>query len=190
MLPDPAVTKFSSAQGGNCEGPPLKDDGPSQLRGLLPGDEPQAGNGTWILFENNGASIGPQSGPTLAELLDSARSVDPAKQADPARLLDSAPTTKLKTSPTSQHRPGVSSKPSQGSAAVPSQPYDETSLHQLMTEATVPRPCLWSAGRGNNAPTYLLTRAGVAIVHPTSPMTLASGDLTERHCSRLDSASP
>ena len=36
--------------------------------------------------------------------------------------------------------------------------------------------------------TYPLTEAGVATVLPPSPLTTASGDLTEHHCTRLDSA--
>ena len=42
------------------------------------GDEPQASNGTRILFKNNGASIAPQAGSRLAGSLDPAKPLDPA----------------------------------------------------------------------------------------------------------------
>ena len=38
--------------------------------------------------------------------------------------------------------------------------------------------------------TYPLTRASVATVHSSSLLTPASGDLTERHCSGLNPATP
>ena len=38
--------------------------------------------------------------------------------------------------------------------------------------------------------TYPLTRAGVATVPPPSSLMTASGNLTESHCTRLDSATP
>ena len=106
------------------------------------GDEPQAGNGTRTPFENNRACIAPQPGPTLAELLDSARSLDPAKKADPARLLDSAPTTKLNTSPASQHRPWrvLQTRPRVSGRPIPAVRWDKSPLANDQSHSTPPMP--------------------------------------------------
>ena len=52
------------------------------------GDEPRAGNGTRILFKNNGASIAPQACLRLAGSLNPAKPLDPTELADPAWFLN------------------------------------------------------------------------------------------------------
>ena len=50
------------------------------------GDGSRAGNGTWILFINNGAGTTPQTGTHFARSLDPAKPRNPAKLSDPAEM--------------------------------------------------------------------------------------------------------
>ena len=80
-------------------------------------------------------------------------------------------------------QPRVNSRPIQAVCA------DETSINNDRGNSAPPMP-LVSRNMATVPLTYPLTRAGVATMPPLSlPMT-ASGDLTECHCTRLDSATP
>ena len=155
------------------------------------GDEPRAGNGTWILFKNNGANIAPQDGPRLAG------SLNLAELSDPTKLLDSAPTTgSMRPSPSHHDFPN---KPAPPLACSPTRPW--VSSRPILAVRWDESPP--TDDRGNSASPMPLVSRGVATVPhlpadqgwrgystPSSPLMPASGDLTERHCSGLNPATP
>ena len=169
------------------------------------GDEPRAGNGTRICFKNSRAHIAPQTGVRQAGSLDPARhatrprpSTRQGTSTRPQRLAQGNSTRRnlgFPSKPTHKWRPR---QPSHGSAPVPSRPYDGTRPQSLMTKTTLPPPMPVVSQSVATVPlTYPLTRAGTTTVFPPSPLTTASGGLTEntvcgstrpRHDDRQDGA--
>ena len=151
------------------------------------GDEPQAGNGTRIYFKNNGARIAPQTGVCQAGSLDPAKRVTrprPLTRQDtstrPQRLAQGDSARRNLGFPSNPTHPWHPWPPIHGSAPVPSRPYDGTRPQSLMTKTTVPPPMPVVSESVATVPlTYLLTRAGKATMFPPSPLTTASGGLTE-----------
>ena len=122
----------------------------------------------------------------MAKLSDPARYVDPAAAAGARKLNPAQPYF-----PSKPTHPWYPRQPSHGLAPVPPRPYDGTRPKLPMTKTTVFLSMPMVSRSVATVPlTYPLTRAGVATVPPPSPLTTTSGNLTESHCTRLDSATP
>ena len=156
-------------------------------RSTCRGDEPQAGNGTWIYFKNSGARITTQTGTRLAGSLDPARpanwprhSTRQGTSTQPQQMVRDNSTRRSHGFPSKPTHPWRPRQPSHGSAPVPSRPYDGTRPQSPMTKTTVFPPMPMVSRSVATVPlTYPLTRAGVATVFPPSPLTTASGGLAE-----------
>ena len=88
------------------------------------GGELEAGNGTWILFKNNGASIAPQPGSCLA------RSLNPAKPLRPGQALQPGQTPQLGPNNQTQDFPN---KPAPLLACSPNQAKGQRPCHPSRT---------------------------------------------------------
>ena len=118
--------------------------------GMDPGQATEPGSSS----KTTGLAPPLNTGTRLAGSLDPAKPRKPARLADPARHVDSAPTTGARQPNPARPKPphqasathGVLRNPATGQ--LPSHPgrMMGTRLQSTMTEATVPRPCLWSAG--------------------------------------------
>ena len=161
VLPDLALAESTLLKGETAKAHSSEDSGPSQLRGLLSGGwTPGRQRNPDPLQKTTGLALPLNTGTRLAGSLDPAKPRKPARLADPARYVDSVSTTSARQLNPARPKPpqqasathGVLSNPAAGQ--LPSHPgrMMGTRLQSTMTEATVPRPCLWSAGTWQQCP--------------------------------------
>ena len=152
------------------------------------GDGPRAGDGTRILFKNNGAGTATQYRCALGQVTRPGQAPQAGQTSRPGKTRRLGPNNWRKTaepgaakaSSPSQRHPWRATQSSRGSTPVPSRPNDgdETSINNDRSNSAPPVPLV--SRKVVTVPlTYPLTGAGVATVPPPSPLTTASGNLTE-----------
>ena len=157
----PGVRRFCLAQGGNYEGPLIRrrrtfTASGTTVGGMDPGPATEPGSSS----KNNGVGTAPQYRHTLGRVDRPAQAPQAGQTSRPGKTRRLGPNNWRKTA-----EPGTAKASSPASAThgvlrnpaagqLPSHPgrMMGTRLQSTTTEATVPRPCLWSAGTWQQCP--------------------------------------
>ena len=188
VLPDPALAESTLLKGKLRRPTHPKTADLHSFGDYCRGDGPRAGNGTRILFKNNGAGTAPQYRHALGRVARPGQAPQAGQTSRPGKTRRLGPNNWRKTaehgtakaSSPSQRHPWRATQSSHGSTPVPSRPYDgdETSINDDRGNSATPMP-LVSRNMAIVPLTYPLTRAGVATMPPPSPLTTESSNLTE-----------
>lgn len=131
-------------QGGKLRRPShLKTADLHSFRDYCRGDEPQASNGSRILFKNNGASNAPQASSRLAGLLNPAKPLDPAEHLDPAMTAGTARPNPARQDFSNKPAPPLacsSFRPRVSSHPIPAIRWDESSFRDEQSKSAPPMP--------------------------------------------------